>query len=105
MIIRGGENIYPVEVENLLREHPAVAEVAVFGLPNAYYGEIVAAAVSLRTSASTVALKQFLTDKVAAFKHPIRYYQVSEWPMTSSGKIKKRDLQAAAAAEQLELLE
>jgi fatty-acyl-CoA synthase len=104
MIIRGGENIYPVEVENLLREHPAVAEVAVFGLPDTYYGEIVAAAVSLRTSASKGALKEFLTGKVAAFKHPIRYYQVSEWPMTSSGKIKKRDLQAAAAAEQLELL-
>ena len=46
MIIRGGENIYPVEVENLLREHPAVGEVAVFGLPDTYYGETVAAAVS-----------------------------------------------------------
>ena len=47
MIIRGGENIYPVEIENLLRGHPAVGEIAVFGLPDAYYGETVAAAVRL----------------------------------------------------------
>ncbi|MCM2346169.1 MAG: AMP-binding protein [Acidovorax soli] len=104
MIIRGGENIYPVEVENLLREHPAVAEVAVFGLPDTYYGETVAAAISLRAPAMTADLKAFLTGKVAAFKHPIRYFQVTEWPMTSSGKIKKRDLQAAALASQLDAL-
>jgi len=104
MIIRGGENIYPVEVENLLREHPAVAEVAVFGLPDTYYGETVAAAISLRAPAMTADLKAFLAGKVAAFKHPIRYFQVTEWPMTSSGKIKKRDLQAAALASQLDAL-
>lgn len=104
MIIRGGENIYPVEVENLLREHPAVAEVAVFGLPDTYYGETVAAAVALRSPALAVDLKAFLAGKVAAFKHPVRYYRVSEWPMTSSGKIKKRDLQAAVAADRLGLL-
>jgi fatty-acyl-CoA synthase len=104
MIIRGGENIYPVEVENLLREHPAIAEVAVFGVPDSYYGEIVAAAVSLRSQACVSDLKQFLAGKVAAFKHPIRYYQVTDWPMTSSGKIKKRDLQAAVSAQQLDLL-
>lgn len=104
MIIRGGENIYPVEVENLLRDHPAVAEVSVFGLPDTYYGETVAAAVSLKTPTLASDLKAFLTGKVAAFKHPVRYFQVSEWPMTSSGKIKKRDLQAAALANQLESL-
>lgn len=104
MIIRGGENIYPVEVENLLREHPDVAEVAVFGLPDAYYGEIVAAAVRLTGSTSAADLKQFLAGKVAAFKHPIRYFEVKHWPMTSSGKIKKRDLQAFAAANTLNLL-
>ncbi|HEX5286277.1 MAG TPA: AMP-binding protein [Polaromonas sp.] len=104
MIIRGGENIYPVEVENLLREHPAVGEVAVFGLPDTYYGETVAAAVSLRTPVMADELKTFLSGKVAAFKHPIRYFQVTEWPMTSSGKIKKRDLQTAAQADQLDVL-
>ncbi|MDP3809960.1 MAG: AMP-binding protein [Hydrogenophaga sp.] len=104
MIIRGGENIYPVEVENLLREHPAVAEVAVFGLPDTYYGETVAAAVSLRGAASAADFKAFLAGKVAAFKHPVHYFQVGEWPMTSSGKIKKRDLQTAALAAQLDVL-
>ncbi|WP_332748339.1 class I adenylate-forming enzyme family protein [Hydrogenophaga sp.] len=104
MIIRGGENIYPVEVENLLREHPAVAEVAVFGLPDTYYGETVAAAVSLRGAASAAGFKAFLAGKVAAFKHPVHYFQVGEWPMTSSGKIKKRDLQTAALATQLDVL-
>lgn len=104
MIIRGGENIYPVEVENLLRDHPAVAEVAVFGLPDTYYGETVAAAVSLRSPANAADLKAFLMGRVAAFKHPIRYYQVTEWPMTSSGKIKKRDLQSAVLADQMEAL-
>lgn len=104
MIIRGGENIYPVEVENLLRDHPAVAEVAVFGLPDSYYGETVAAAVSLKSPVLASDLKAFLKGKVAAFKHPILYFRVSEWPMTSSGKIKKRDLQAAAISQQLEVL-
>ncbi len=104
MIIRGGENIYPVEVENLLREHPAVAEVAVFGMPDTYYGETVAAAVSLSDAACAADLKAFLMGKVAAFKHPVNYFLVGKWPMTSSGKIKKRDLQAAALATQLDVL-
>ena len=101
MIIRGGENIYPVEVENLLRENPAVTEVAVFGLPDPYYGEIVAAAVSLGTRVAASDLKAFLSGKVAAFKHPVRYFEVADWPMTSSGKIRKRDLQGAAASSRL----
>jgi len=104
MIIRGAENIYPVEVENLLREHPAVKEVAVFGLPDTYYGEVVAAAVSLASHASAAVLKQFLSGKVAAFKHPVQFFHVKDWPMTSSGKIKKRDLQAAATANILQRL-
>jgi len=104
MIIRGGENIYPVEVENLLRKHPAVAEAAVFGLPDAYYGEVVAAAVNLREQAAAADLGAFLKGKIAAFKHPVNYYSIAEWPMTSSGKIKKRDLRAAVTGGQLEPL-
>jgi len=104
MIIRGGENIYPVEIENLLREHPAVGEVAVFGLPDDYYGEIVAAAVSLREATTPAALKRFLEGKIAAFKHPVRYFQVQQWPMTSSGKIKKRDLKEAVRKGELDML-
>lgn len=104
MIIRGGENIYPVEVENLLRRHPAVSEVAVFGLPDAYYGEVVAAAVSLHEPTAASDLGAFLRGKIAAFKHPIHYYLVTNWPMTSSGKIRKRDLQLAVTSDQLEQL-
>jgi fatty-acyl-CoA synthase len=104
MIIRGGENIYPVEIENLLRQHPAVAEIAVFGVPDRYYGEVVVAAVQLSASASSDELRQFCHGKIAGFKHPVLFYSVTQWPMTSSGKIKKRELQAAQAQGQLEPL-
>jgi fatty-acyl-CoA synthase len=105
MIIRGGENIYPVEIENVLRAHPAVAEVAVFGEPDTYYGETVSACISLREpvadSALAAALGQHLQGRLAAFKHPARYYRIEQWPMTSSGKIRKRELREMAAARSL----
>ena len=104
MIIRGGENIYPVEVENLLRQHPAIMEIAVFGVPDRYYGEVVAAAVQLSEPTPADALRAFCHGKIAGFKHPAKLFQVSEWPMTSSGKIKKRDLQAAVGAGTLQEL-
>ncbi|WP_218961055.1 AMP-binding protein [Neopusillimonas maritima] len=104
MIIRGGENIYPVEIENLLRQHPAVVEIAVFGVPDRYYGEVVAAAVQLRSSATAADLQAFCHGKIAKFKHPVKFYQVNEWPLTSSGKIKKRDLQQAVKETGLEEL-
>jgi fatty-acyl-CoA synthase len=104
MIIRGGENIYPVEIENLLRQHPAVAEIAVFGVPDRYYGEVVVAAVQLNAPASSDQLRQFCHGKIAGFKHPVRFYSVAQWPMTSSGKIKKRELQASEADGQLQEL-
>jgi fatty-acyl-CoA synthase len=104
MIIRGGENIYPVEIENLLRQHPAVIEIAVFGLPDKYYGEIVAASVQLRENVPAGELREFCRGKIAGFKHPVRFFQVEQWPLTSSGKIKKRELQAAANASLLKEL-
>ena len=104
MIIRGGENIYPVEIENALRLHPAVAEVAVFGEPDTYYGETVSACVSLRETASAADLAASLKGRIAAFKLPLRYYRVERWPMTASGKIRKRELQEWAAAATLEPL-
>lgn len=104
MIIRGGENIYPVEIENLLRQHPAVTEVAVFGVPDRYYGEIVAAAVQTLAPVTADELRAFCKGKIAGFKHPAQVFQVTQWPLTSSGKIKKRDLQAAHANDQLEVL-
>lgn len=105
MIIRGGENIYPVEIENLLREHPAVHEIAVFGEPDKYYGETVSACIQLKREVSANDLGDFLKGRIAGFKHPVRYYRVVSWPMTSSGKIRKRDLREMAAAKTLELLE
>ena len=104
MIIRGGENIYPVEVENLLRGHPAITEIAVFAMPDPFYGEVVAAAVELGGALTAAQVKQACAGKIAGFKHPSRVFKVSQWPMTSSGKILKRELKAQAMAMQLEEL-
>lgn len=73
-------------------------EIAVFGVPDRYYGEVVAAAVQLSEPTPAGTLRAFCHGKIAGFKHPAKLFQVSEWPMTSSGKIKKRDLQAAVGA-------
>jgi fatty-acyl-CoA synthase len=104
MIIRGGENIYPVEVENLLRAHPSITEIAVFAMPDPFYGEVVAAAVEFGEALSVAQIKQACVGKIAGFKHPARVFKVSQWPMTSSGKILKRELKAQAMAAQLEEL-
>jgi fatty-acyl-CoA synthase len=104
MIIRGGENIYPVEVENTLLGHPAVAQAAVFGLSDAYYGEIVAAALGLKAPATAEELAGFCAARVAGFKVPARFFRVSEFPMTPSGKIRKPPLQEAARQGRLETL-
>jgi fatty-acyl-CoA synthase len=92
MIIRGGENVYPVEIENVLLNHPAVAEVAVFGLPDEYYGEIVAAALRLNASADPASLSAFCESRIARFKTPARWFLVEKFPLTSSGKIRKVEL-------------
>lgn len=101
MIIRGGENIYPVEIENILRDHPLVSEVSVFGMSDTYYGEVVCAAVSVKAPVTPADMKKHLEGKIAGFKHPVKYFLVTEWPMTSSGKIKKRDLKQAAVSNAL----
>ena len=92
MIIRGGENVYPVEIENVLLNHPAVAEVAVFGLPDEYYGEIVAAALRLNAPADPASLSAFCESRIARFKTPARWFLVEKFPLTSSGKIRKVEL-------------
>lgn len=91
MIIRGGENIYPSEIEDALYAHPAVAEVAVIGVPSDYWGEEVAA-VFVCCSGHSVngkALQEFLHDQLAAYKVPKYWYSVAELPMTASGKVQK----------------
>ncbi|MEO6794409.1 MAG: long-chain fatty acid--CoA ligase [Mycobacterium sp.] len=91
MVISGGENVYPAEVEDVLYGHPAVAEVAVVGTPHEKWGEAVTAVVALRpgTTLSLDELREFGRDKLAAFKLPIRLEFVDALPRTQSGKVVK----------------
>jgi fatty-acyl-CoA synthase len=91
MIIRGGENIYPREIEDLLFTHPKVAEAAVFGIPDEFYGEDVAAWIQLHTgeSANAEEIRAFLKTHLAHFKVPRRIRFVEEFPMTVTGKVRK----------------
>ena len=91
MIIRGGENLFPAEIENILLEHDAVAEVAVVGVPDAKFGEAVAAFVRLSAGSSLdpAALVAHCRANMAAQKTPAHWIEVSEWPLTGSGKIQK----------------
>jgi fatty-acyl-CoA synthase len=91
MIIRGGENIYPKEIEEVLFAHDAVAEVAVVGLPDEKWGETVGAFV--RPAAGTEVDKNelfaYLRDHLAPHKTPKQWFAVDEFPLTGSGKIQK----------------
>lgn len=91
MIIRGGENLFPAEIENVLLEHSDVAEVAVVGVPDARMGEAVAAFVRTTAGASfdPQALITHCRANIAAQKAPTHWIEVSEWPLTGSGKIQK----------------
>lgn len=91
MIIRGGENIYPREIEDLLHTHPAVAEAAVFALPDDYYGEEVAVWIKLRDGYTIEAdeIRNFCREKLAHFKIPKYLWFVEQFPMTVTGKIQK----------------
>ena len=91
VIIRGGENIYPREVEEFLYTHPKVAEVQVVGIPNARLGEIVAAWVRLAPGAEATEeeIKNFCQGQIAYYKIPEHVRFVSEFPATLSGKIQK----------------
>ncbi|MFO1120743.1 MAG: AMP-binding protein [Hyphomicrobiales bacterium] len=104
MIIRGGENIYPAEIENLLQSHPAIAGVAVFGEPDDYYGETVAAAVRLQGEVSAEALRAHCAARIAKFKVPAAIYVVEAFPLTPSGKIRKVELRQWAAEKRMERL-
>jgi len=94
MIISGGENIYPAEVENVLREHPAVADCGVIGVPDTRWGEVGRAVVVLRpgAQASEADLLGFLDGKIARFKVPKSVQFTGELPRTGTGKILKKRL-------------
>jgi fatty-acyl-CoA synthase len=92
MIIRGGENLFPAEIEEVLFRHPAVAEVAVVGLPDEKWGEIVAAFVRPADPSSpptAAALRAHLRAELSPQKTPARWYAVEGFPLTGSGKIQK----------------
>ena len=91
MIIRGGENVYPREVEEFLYQHPAISEVQVFGIPDEKMGEEVCAWIQLNDDADLTAddVKAYCKDQITHFKVPRHIRFVSEYPMTVTGKIQK----------------
>src|ERR1700685_213766 len=94
LIIRGGYNVYPREIEEVLYEHPAVAEAAVIGLPHPSLGEEVGAAVALKPGASITGeeLRDYVKGQVAAYKYPRHVWIVDALPKGGTGKIQKRDI-------------
>ena len=101
LIIRGGYNVYPREVEEVLYEHPAVQEAAVIGIPHDELGEEVGAAVVLKEGqdADADAIKQHVKDEVAAYKYPRQVWFLDELPKGPTGKILKREIEAPAEAK------
>ena len=101
MIIRGGYNVYPREIEEVLYEHPAVREAAVVGVPHPELGEEIGAAVALKEGeeASADELRDFVKDQVAAYKYPRRIWFVDELPKGPTGKILKREIEVPEEAK------
>jgi fatty-acyl-CoA synthase len=91
MLIRGGENVYPVEIEDLLITHPDIAQAQVFGVPDARLGEEVATWIILRSGATLTAdaLRDWCKDKIARFKVPRHIRFVTDMPLTATGKPQK----------------
>jgi len=101
MIIRGGENVYPREIEEFLHQHPDVADVQVVGIPDPRYGEEIAAAVIPRKGATVdgQALRDFCAGRIAHYKVPRYVLEVQEFPMTVTGKVQKFKLREQVVAE------
>jgi fatty-acyl-CoA synthase len=98
MVIRGGENVYPREVEEFLYAHPAVLDVQVVGVPDERYGEELVAAIRLQPGASVTAeaIREHCRGRIAHYKVPRYVLFVDEYPMTVTGKIQKYLLRAQA---------
>ena len=96
MIVSGGENVYPAEIEQVLFTHPDVADVAVIGIPDDTWGEIVHAVVQLRPGAETTAANiiDFCRDKLAGYKRPRSVEFIDAIPRNASMKVLKKDLRA-----------
>jgi fatty-acyl-CoA synthase len=101
MIIRGGENVYPREIEEFLYTHPDVADAQVIGVPDDRFGEVIMAWVQLEAGAelSEDEIKAFCRGKIAHFKIPQYIRFVSEFPMTVTGKVRKVEMRETSIAE------
>ena len=101
MLIRGGENVYPREVEEFLYQHPKIQEVQVFGIPHPTLGEEVAAWVQLREgeTATLNEIREYCKGNIAHYKIPQHVRFVSEFPMTVTGKIQKFEMRKAMVEE------
>ena len=100
MVIRGGENIYPREIEEFLHTHPDVEDVQVVGVPDEKYGEELCAWVRLRAGAEPLdaaAVRAFATGKLAHYKIPRYVMVVEEFPMTVTGKVRKVEMREESA--------
>jgi acyl-CoA synthetase (AMP-forming)/AMP-acid ligase II len=103
MIIRGGENIYPREIEDALFAHPAVAEAVVIGVPDETWGEVVAAYVRPvpgQSAPDPEELRAWCRKRLAPYKTPLHWVFVDAFPMTPSGKIQKFKLKESFSANQ-----
>ncbi len=101
MIIRGGYNVYPREVEELLYEHPAIREAAVVGVPHPEWGEEVGAAVVLEPGAEAAPeeISAWVRERIAAYKYPRVVWFLDDLPKGPTGKIVKREIEVPAAAD------
>jgi long-chain acyl-CoA synthetase len=99
LIIRGGYNVYPREVEEVLYEHPAVAEAAVIGIPHPEWGEEIGAAVAFKPGAGATEeeLIAFVKERIAAYKYPRQLWIVEALPKTATGKILRREVKPTPA--------
>ena len=100
MVITGGENVYPAEVESVLYDHPAITEIAVIGLPDEQWGEVVVAVVALKDGAMVdlEELREFATERLARYKLPRRLEIVPALPRNPAGKVLKFELRARFGA-------
>ncbi len=101
LIIRGGYNVYPREVEDALHHHPAIAQAAVVGIPHEFLGEEIGAAVVLKTGApfDPDELRQFVKCRVAAYKYPRRIWQVDQLPIGPTGKVLRAQIKPPTVEE------
>lgn len=90
LIVTGGENVYPAEVEAVLMSFPPVAQAAVVGLPDDRWGQAVVAALVLREPVDTATLEDYLRERLAGFKVPRDFHVLPELPVTASGKVQRR---------------